>query len=284
MKKFHIITNSYKDLELINTKYIVEYLKERGCFASFELTDLKGENIRFSKELIESDCIIVLGGDGTLLFAARKIFGMNKPLIGVNMGNMGYLCELELNDIENALNNLIDDVYDMEDRMMVQGEIFDNSQKMKSSDFALNDVVIHRGGNLRLLNFIIYVDDVHLCTYSADGIIIATPTGSTAYSMSAGGPIVEPRAQIILLTPINSHTISTKSIVISAQSSITVEIGEGRRQKIEEAMVSFDGKKPIKVSSGEKITVSRAKNVTRILKMSKISFLKTLHKKMQEYI
>lgn len=282
MNNFYIITNAYKDKNLKCTRYIKKFLEDKGKKCEYVITDLSVNAFEFNAEMGTSDCLIVLGGDGTLIHAARKSFGMNIPLIGVNLGNLGYLCELENDNLDEALEKLINDEYSIEDRIMLKGIVTTNEKEV-FSDISFNDVVIHRGGNLRILDFIIYVDGEHLYTYSADGIIISTPTGSTGYSMSAGGPIVEPKADLLVITPINPHTLNTKSIIIGGDDEVIVEIGEGRRQRAEEAMVSFDGKESFGLISGDKIKVNKSKHVTKILKLSTISFLKTLKKKMQEY-
>ena len=150
-------------------------------------------------------------------------------------------------------------------------------------DTAINDIVIHRGGDLRVLNFIIYINGEHLYTYTADGIIIATPTGSTGYSMSAGGPIVEPEARMMVITPINPHILNGKSIILSSRDEVVIEIGEGRRKQREEALVTFDGGESVKVYSGDRIVIESANDSAQIMRLSKRSFLKILSKKMQEY-
>ena len=148
---------------------------------------------------------------------------------------------------------------------------------------AFNDIVIHRTGALQIVSLIVYVNGEYLNTFHADGIIIATPTGSTGYSMSAGGPIVDPKAKLLLLTPISSHELNSKSIVVGADDEIIVEVGTRRPERDEIVEVSFDGDRSVKLGVGDQIVVHRAKESSRILKLSKISFLEILRKKMQTY-
>ena len=145
---------------------------------------------------------------------------------------------------------------------------------------ALNDIVIHRVGSLQLINLEVCVNGEYLTTYGADGIIISTPTGSTGYSMSAGGPIVDPKADLIVITPINSHDISSKSIVVGSDANITIELVERRAERDEFAEVSFDGDRIIHMHVGDKILIRKAEKITKILKLNRVSFLQILRKKM----
>ena len=224
----------------------------------------------------------MLGGDGTLIHAARVAVSKKIPLIGVNLGTVGYLCELESGDLKSSLEKLINNEFSYEKRMMLSGDVYLEGKK-KFSDVALNDIVIHRGGELKLLDYIIYVNGEHLYTYSSDGIILSTPTGSTGYSMSAGGPIVEPGAELIVITPINPHSLNGKSIIISADDEVIIEIGAGRRKEVEKAQVTFDGRESVALQSGDRIKISKSENVVEIINISNISFLKTLRKKMKNY-
>lgn len=144
------------------------------------------------------DCIIVLGGDGTLIQAARDLNERNIPLLGVNIGTLGYLTDTDMNNVYDTLNNLIDDKYEVDTRMMLDGKIY-RDDKVIYEDVALNDVVLSRRGILRVIDFDIYVNGEYLNSFAADGVIVSTATGSTAYSLSAGGPIVQPNARLIMI-------------------------------------------------------------------------------------
>ena len=177
---------------------------------------------------------------------------------------------------------MFEDAYMMESRMMLSGYLVKNG-KRTMEQFALNDIVIHRSGALQIVNLRVYVNGEYLSEFMADGIIVATATGSTAYNMSAGGPIVDPKANLILITPINSHTLNSRSIVLGADDEIVIEIGQRRREKDEEVEVSFDGGNAVKLEVGDRIVVHRAETSTKILKLSKISFLEIMRKKMHTF-
>ncbi len=281
MNKFLIITNTYKDRDLKVTKEIIGYLKDLGKESGYILTDL-GEDIVIPPEYRDCEAFIVLGGDGTFIHALKSAVGLSVPAIGVNLGSLGYLCELEAENLKNDIDRIVNGDFITEERMMLSGVIKRENDTL-DEDTAINDIVIHRGGDLRVLNFIIYINGEHLYTYTADGIIVATPTGSTGYSMSAGGPIVEPEARMMVITPINPHILNGKSIILSSRDEIVIEIGEGRRKQREEALVTFDGEESIQVFSKDRIVIESAKGSAQIMKINKRSFLKTLSKKMQEY-
>ena len=268
MKKFYVITNKTKDKSLKITYQIKAYLEKQGmnCF-------LAVENDEIPKDL---DCILVLGGDGTLIRAARELYMANVPILGINMGTLGYLTEAEVSNIETSLNQLICGEVQIEERMMLKGNVRDEVK-----DVALNDIILTRSGAVRIIEFNIYVNGEFLNTYRADGIIISTPTGSTAYNLSAGGPIIEPTADMILITPICSHALHGRSIVLSSKDTIEIEIGNGRDGGMEQACVSFDGEHNCDVFTGDRIVVRKAEEKTKLLKLSKVSFLETLREKMK---
>ena len=199
----------------------------------------------------------------------------------MNKGTLGYLAEVDGEDMETALDRLIEGNVAVEDRMMLEGCACSHQKKLLQ-DFALNDIVIARSGRLQIIDFNIYVNGEFLRSYSADGIIISTPTGSTGYSLSAGGPIVSPEAELILLTPIAPHTLNTRSIVLPADAEITVELMHGHAAGWEEAAASFDGDTCVKLGIGDRIRIYRSTRMTRLIKINNISFLEVLRKKMND--
>ena len=226
MKHFLVIANKAKDPERRYTDRILSYLRERGAQADCRVNERETDTVRVPEGI---ECAIVLGGDGTLLKAAGDLMEREIPLLGVNLGTLGYLAEVEIGSIEPALDKLLCGDYTKEARMMLSGGVF-REGKCVVRDYALNDIVISRRGSLQVLHFHIYVNGRFLNGYVADGMIVATPTGSTGYNMSAGGPIVEPGASLLLLTPICPHTLNTRSIVLSPEDEVVIEIPEGRER------------------------------------------------------
>lgn len=285
MDKFYIITNSQKDHNLETTKKIRDYLVSKGkeCTIQDDTNSEEKHDYKFTNaELIPNniECVLVLGGDGTMILAARDIVDKNIPLLGVNLGTLGYLAEIDKQAIIPALDSLIRDEYQIEERMMLEGKAYHHNQVLMEN-IALNDIVIGRYGSLHVISFNLYVNEEYLNSYVADGIIISTATGSTGYNMSAGGPIVSPNASAIIITPICPHTLNTRSIVLSADDKVIIEIGKKRKTgSEEEAVAVFDGSQSIRLTSGDRIEISRSSKITKILKISKISFLENLRKKM----
>ena len=193
---------------------------------------------------------------------------------------LGYLAEIDQYSIYPALDRLMSDRFTIEKRMMLFGTLIHEGQA-ENSDIALNDIVISREGSLRVVRFNNYVNDTYLNTYKADGIIISTPTGSTGYSLSAGGPIISPAASMILMTPLAPHTLNTRSIVFAPEDVIEVELGEGKEGGIEKGMAYFDGAAAMPMVTGDRIRIEKSTKATRIIKINNISFLETLRKKMR---
>lgn len=286
MNTFYIITNHHKDEKLEVTRQIQEYLEKHGktCFIQREAksgadeADYKFTNAAEIPENVE--CVLVLGGDGTLIQAARDTIRRNIPLLGFNFGTLGFLAEIEKENMYTALDKLMNDEFYLESRMMLTGTVYRNGQPV-TTDIALNDIVLNRSGALRTINYEIYVNGDFLYSCPADGIIISTPTGSTGYNLSARGPIVSPSSSMILITPICSHSLTSSSIVLSAEDQVTVKMGPGRKNANEAAVVTFDGAHSANLIIGDYVEITQAKEVTRLVKISKKSFVETVRKKMQ---
>lgn len=282
MKYFYLITNEVKDPEGFYTRKITAYLEERGavveCAGNTRAFSTTGKPDLSGRE--EPDCVLVLGGDGTLLRAARNMLDQDIPLLGINLGTLGYLAEVEISAIEGALDQLLCGRFTREERMMLEGQA--ECRGAAERNFALNDIVISRCGSLQVLTFQIYVNGQFLNSYSADGMIVATPTGSTGYNMSAGGPIVEPGAKLLLLTPICPHTLNTRSIVLAPDDEIRIEIPAGKDGQKQTVEASYDGSHKVRLATGDSIVVRKADKTTGILKLNTESFLAVLHKKMSE--
>lgn len=282
MDKFYIITNTAKDKNLEITGEIEAYLKKRGKQCRVQPAERKREGSYHytNPDLIPegTQCILVLGGDGTLLQAARDVVHREIPMLGMNLGTLGFLAEVDKSSIPSALDQLISGDYEIEERMMLQGTVYRDGEII-GRDVALNDIVISREGSLRVVRFKNYVNNEYLNSYNADGIIIATPTGSTGYSLSCGGPIVSPNAAMTLMTPIAPHTLNTRSIIFPAEDVITVELGEGRRQDKERGLASFDGDTVVPMVTGDRIVIQKASVSSRILKLNHMSFVEVLRQK-----
>lgn len=318
MKHFLIYTNRQKDRELATTKRICDFLRLKGKRVTVMAQGIcgSGEDSRqapwrraeggavwpyqdpgrdgdaersrqrsepgSSLEVpADADCMIVLGGDGTVLQAARLTKMLRVPIIGVNLGTLGYMTEVEVPNLEESLERLIAGDYVQESRMMLGGRAT-FADGRREEGWALNDIVISRSGPLQIIKFNIYVNGQFLNDYSADGVIVTTPTGSTGYNLSAGGPLVEPGARLIVLTPICPHSLNQRSIVLSPEDVIEIQIparGESGNQNME---ANFDGSHVIPLGTGDRLRIVRSEETTEFLKLGQGSFLDVLHRKMKE--
>ena len=287
MKYFYMIVNHSKKKAEYGAELIRDYLEGRGCeCVVWDASDTdacrsRRPQFRYTdREAVPGwiECAIVLGGDGTLIQAARDLAGSNIPLLGVNMGTLGYLAQIgREEDILPALDELIADQYGLEQRIMLKGTVISDGRVI-AEDIALNDIVLSRMG-LNMLRFNLSIDGEFLNDYSADGIIAATPTGSTAYNLSAGGPIAVPDSEMILLTPICPHTLNSRSVVLAPDRVIELEItGRGETGKF----LSFDGDTQVNLKNGDLVRIERSEIVTTLIRLKKVSFLENLRDRMKQ--
>jgi NAD+ kinase len=283
MERFFIITNMKKDPDRMFTKMLKGFLELNGrkCIEILP-EEYKGKK-RLSIEMDpKTDCLLVIGGDGSVLRAAHLVLGTGVPILGINLGTLGYLAEVEKNNWQEMIGLLLKGNYEIEPRMMLEGRMVERNGVTVNEDrilHGLNEAVV-RSSALRVINFNVYVDGHLLNNLDADGIIISTATGSTAYNMSAGGPLVEPKAQLLLLTPICAHTLNTRSVVLSAEDSIVFEMAKNTRNEKILAEAAFDGGSSFSLGYGDRIEIKQSDEVTNLVKLSTRSFLSTLHKKM----
>jgi NAD+ kinase len=273
MNNFFIISNRMKDPDFEFGGKVRDYLVSRGASCTEAFGDPVGKQVAPEK----TDLIIVLGGDGTMLKAADDNAGGRVPLLGINLGQLGYMAEIEKEGWKEALDSVLSGDYEIEERMMLEGRSARTGETME----ALNDIVITRAGKLQVVGIDVYVNGQFLNRYEADGIIVSTPTGSTAYNLSAGGPIVEPQARLILMTPICAHTLNTRTIIFSPNDTIEMEIGAARTGKQAEVDADFDGDyHSVRMKTGERMRIRVSAKTTRILRVKRVSFLEVLHRKM----
>ncbi len=280
MEKFCIVANWSKRKSHEITAQIKDFLEARGktCVIAQERTE--EDQIYVQRKYLsvipeDTDLCIVLGGDGTMLQASRSIAYYDIPLIGVNMGTMGYLAEIEEDGVEEALERVLEGKYDIEERMMLRGSV------EGKKDYCLNDIILTRYKDISTIGYNIFINDQFLYSYYADGLIISTPTGSTGYNMSAGGPIMEPSANMILITPVCPHSFNSRSVVFSPNTRIEVELLPARDGGSKKAIASFDGSGTILMHNGDKIEIRKSKKTTKILRLNRVSFLDIISKKFE---
>ncbi len=281
MKTIGIVPNHDKEVAMNMVSDLAAFIKEKECrpavtYKIAEETGLKDIGVTKYEMYSKSDFIIVLGGDGTLLDTGRKAAKYGTPLLGLNMGTMGFLASADGEEAHETIEKVLNGEYKMEKRLMLEAEIvseIDNPKQYK----AVNDVCITRGVFTRITEYSIYVNDEYLATFRADGIIISTPTGSTAYNLSAGGPVLKPDIECMVITPICAHSLHSRSIVVSANDVIRIEASFGTNGDI---IMSMDGQTSVILNNGDTINVRKSDSSINIIKTNKRSFYEILRKKL----
>lgn len=275
IENYCVIVNQSRDEKLAITARVERFLAEQGRHFVTIVAEADVEEKMLGAVPPETECAIVLGGDGTLIRVANVLKERNVPILGINTGTLGYLTGAEAAETEWGLTQLCQGNYRLEKRMMLSVEV--NGEPM---DTVLNDVVINRNGISRLLNVAVYVNNSLLDVYSGDGVIVSTPTGSTGYNLSAGGAIVQPEAELIMITPICPHSLTSRGIIVSAADTITIEVRQGKRSQEEEAIATLDGRRVRKLSPSDRITMRRSEHVTNLIRMDDRTFFETLRTKL----
>ncbi|KOA20933.1 NAD kinase [Clostridium homopropionicum DSM 5847] len=271
MKNIGVNINSSK---FIDEKVINEIIEKISKYFNKAKIKIFMDTIGLEEETTKNlDMVIVLGGDGTILRTARIISKFNVPILGINMGNLGFLASVEILELEEAFEKLSKGEYKVEDRMMLQCEVFsEDSQKTYN---CLNDIVISKGALSRILKYDVYIDGEFYTSFKSDGIIISTPTGSTAYALSAGGPIIYPTLEIMSLTPICPHSLHSRSIILESNSEICIKVDS----KNERFFLTLDGQESVKPEQCEMIMVKKYDCKCKLIKINGYNYFQVLHKK-----
>lgn len=272
MKHFYLIANPSKPGALgMAEKLEAEFLR-RGAACMHTRGYTRPDQIP-----TDTECIITLGGDGTLIQASRDLISLELPMMGINMGHLGYLTQVSGEEfMDPVLDALLNDSFTLEKRMMLEGSVVGAQKTVKG--IALNEIGPDQAGCASDAAFPGLLKRYIFNEYMADGIIAATPTGSTAYNLSAGGPIVAPGAQLMLLTPICSHSISARSIVLSPEDRISIRLVKWSGGKSYSAV--FDGDQVFPLHYGEKLEICRAPKYTTLIQLKNVSFLENIRQKM----
>ena len=283
MKNIILTPNPYRDKNFQTVRDAADVLRAAGANVKLCLPFEVDRNyelprdLRFSRldrELNNADGVICFGGDGTILHMAKTATRRNLPILGVNIGTMGFMAELESTELDK-LSQLVTGDFSLDRRMMLDVTV-QRDRDIIFHDICLNDVVITKGAVARIVHLSVHCDKVQAMECSGDGVIIATPTGSTAYNISAGGPIVEPEAKNIIITPICSHDVGTRSIVASDKRVITTEIIRNARRN---AYLSVDGGKSVRLNMGDITTVKKSNLETKLIRLKDRSFFDVVNSK-----
>lgn len=227
------------------------------------------------KELPTADLLICFGGDGTILHAARDATLHGVPILGVNTGSVGFMAELERGELP-LLAPLAHGMYTIEERMMLDVKVL-RGDRLITQDTALNDAVISKGSMARVAEMEVLADRVKVTAITGDGVIVATPTGSTAYSMSAGGPIVEPTSKSIIVTPVCAHQLAARAMVLAPERVVTVQLPRWNRKYL---YLSVDGGKAVRLTGGDRVEICRSERVTQLIRLADRSFYQVINQKL----
>ena len=284
--KIILSSNPYRDRGLKSAQEAKRILERENIEAVLCLpfTPRKGERVEIpagvkmstlEKELPEADLLVCFGGDGTILHAARDATMHNVPILGVNLGSVGFMAELERTEL-SLLSLLGKGNCRIEERMMLDIRVV-RGGKVISENLALNDAVISNGSMARVAELDVLADEELVTEVTGDGVIIATPTGSTAYSMSAGGPIVEPTSSSIIVTPVCAHQLSARAMVLGAERKVAVQLPRGSRKHL---FLSVDGGKALRLSGGDRVEICRSNHTTKLVRLSERSFYQIFRQKL----
>jgi NAD+ kinase len=276
-----IIVNRDKDQNLAVSQRICRLFQEQGAGCVICEQEQPGGFNHFTdpKKLPgQLDMVMTVGGDGTLIQAARDLQDLDLPIIGVNMGTLGFLAELDTDSIPDAVKRLAGGDFFIEEHMMIQGRIYREGACV-FENLALNDAVLSKFGT-HVIHFDVYVDDQLLNDYTADGLIMSTPTGSTAYNLSAGGPLIVPNASMMVMTPICAHALNARSVVLPDSSVVRICIKDKVGAPPVHCIINFDGADMMELAAGDEVELRRAGVTTRLLRLDHTSFFKVLQRKM----
>ncbi len=282
-----VFPNQAKDIGFVHTNALLSFLESRDCTV-FVDSSLKGQleakkNLLFVDEnslYEEKDVLIVLGGDGSIMRTARRAALQKLPILGINLGRLGYLAEVETNEIE-MIDNLFEGNFTVEKRMMLSVELTNADGKREKLPPACNDAVVSVGFLPRILEISLSCGRIPMKQYHADGIIVSTPTGSTAYSLAAGGPLIDPRMNCICVTPICPQSLYDKPMIFSDDSLLEFKINRGPNAE-EKVYITIDGSEHREISDNDVISIRRSQYYTRMIKIKNNNFFNVLHNKMSE--
>jgi NAD+ kinase len=279
MVKAGVIVNLYKDPTGEHTGRVLQGMIKRNIqpLVTHSVYKILRQGTLLEEEALYqlSDLILVLGGDGTILQTSRSAAKFDKPLLGINLGRLGFLAEAEMSDLETILDVLASGSFQIERRMMLESRLIRQNQLINQF-LALNDVAVTKGSFARIIHLDARIDGEFVNHFAADGLLVSSPTGSTAYSLSAGGPVIYPGMECLLMTPICPHTLNSRPIVTNADSNIEIDVLDKNR----EIHVTIDGQYAVGVREGDRIIISKSQMKTQLIRLSGYGFFKLLRSKL----
>ena len=283
MTKIGIIVNHSTRAAEVDIDKVCAYIEEKG--GSFHRLKVKSGSAELMENFTDitdlpkdADCVMVLGGDGTIIQAARELAETGVPILGVNLGTVGFLAEVELAHIYKAIDAVMAGRYKLEKRFMLKGSVIKDAKIVYDAN-ALNDIVVARGNLVRAISTTVYIDGNPMSSLHGDGIIVTTPTGSTGYNLSAGGTIILPDAEVFGIHPICPHSLNSRGVITSSAAKIDIDVEWNKRSEPDEAIVSFDGNKGIRLMPGDKVQIMKSELTVPFLRINDFNFFESYRKK-----
>lgn len=283
MTKIGIIVNHSTRAAEVDIDKVCAYIEEKG--GSFHRLKVKSGSAELMENFTDitdlpkdADCVMVLGGDGTIIQAARELAETGVPILGVNLGTVGFLAEVELAYIYKAIDAVMAGRYKLEKRFMLKGSVIKDAKIVYEAN-ALNDIVVARGNLVRAISTTVYIDGNPVSSLHGDGIIVTTPTGSTGYNLSAGGTIILPDAEVFGIHPICPHSLNSRGVITSSAAKIDIDVEWNKRSEPDEAIVSFDGNKGIRLMPGDKVQIMKSELTVPFLRINDFNFFESYRKK-----
>lgn len=283
MTKIGIIINHSTRAAEVDIDKVCAYIEEKG--GSFHRLKVKSGSAELMENFTDitdlpkdADCVMVLGGDGTIIQAARELAETGVPILGVNLGTVGFLAEVELVHIYKAIDAVMAGKYKLEKRFMLKGSVIKDAKIVYEAN-ALNDIVVARGNLVRAISTTVYIDGNPVSSLHGDGIIVTTPTGSTGYNLSAGGTIILPDAEVFGIHPICPHSLNSRGVITSSAAKIDIDVEWNKRSEPDEAIVSFDGNKGIRLMPGDKVQIMKSELTVPFLRINDFNFFESYRKK-----
>lgn len=283
MTKIGIIVNHSTRAAEVDIDKVCAYIEEKG--GSFHRLKVKSGSAELMENFTDitdlpkdADCVMVLGGDGTIIQAARELAETGVPILGVNLGTVGFLAEVELVHIYKAIDAVMAGRYKLEKRFMLKGSVIKDAKIVYEAN-ALNDIVVARGNLVRAISTTVYIDGNPVSSLHGDGIIVTTPTGSTGYNLSAGGTIILPDAEVFGIHPICPHSLNSRGVITSSAAKIDIDVEWNKRSEPDEAIVSFDGNKGVRLMPGDKVQIMKSELTVPFLRINDFNFFESYRKK-----
>lgn len=277
MKKLFVFAKRAENIK--ETEKVIDALLAYSCTIFIDISGIENTIYIENPEdkMGEIDFIAVLGGDGSLLGVARKYAKYDKPILGINFGRLGYLVELEKSNLD-SLSSLFDGNYRIEERIMIDATVLRNGETVFLGT-ALNDAVVTKGALSRMVHLSVFTGFQEINQYHADGVVVATPTGSTAYSMSAGGSAVSPELEVFLITPICPHSLTCKPIIVSDRQSVKIKADFADNQEV---YLTLDGQEGVRLSKGDIVEITKSVKTTKLIRMTERNFFNILKQKLEQ--